>query len=286
MEPTHSALFVDLDNDDDQDLLVATEAALLVMENDGTGVFSLRSKIASARGAYSLSAADYDADGDLDIFICIYLAKARRRQILAQPVPFHDARNGGRNMLLRNDGTWKLHDATSEVGLQAEATRRSFASSWEDFDNDGDQDLYVANDYGPNNLFRNDDGRFTDVAKELSVQDQSFGMCSAWSDFNRDGWMDLYVSNMFSAAGNRIAFQPQFRASENDDTRRKFQYMARGNSLFQNKAGNGFLDVSADAAVMVAHWAWGSKFVDLNNDGNEDVLVANGYLTRSNPDDL
>ena len=286
MEPTHGALFVDLDNDGDQDLLVATEAALLVMENDGTGSFGLRSKLASARDAFSLSAADYDQDGDLDIFACVYLAKARRRQILAAPVPFHDARNGGRNVLLRNDGTWQLHDATAETGLQGEATRRSFASSWEDYDNDGDLDLYVANDYGRNNLFRNDQGRFTDVAQALGVQDQSFGMCSAWSDFNRDGWMDLYVSNMFSAAGNRIVFQRQFRADETDDVRHKFQYMARGNSLFQNRGGREFLDVSAAAAVMVGYWAWGSKFVDLNNDGREDILVANGFLTRTNPDDL
>ncbi len=285
-EPSHSALLVDLDNDGDQDLLVSTVAALVLAENGGSGTFLVRSTIAAARDAYSLSAADYDADGDLDIYACVYLAKARRRQILAAPVPFHDARNGGRNVLLRNDGAWRLRDVNVDAGLEAEATRRSFASTWEDYDNDGDLDLYVANDYGPNNLFRNDSGRFTDVARQAGVEDQSFGMSVSWGDFNRDGWMDLYISNMFSAAGNRIVFQDQFKANESEEVRRKFQYMARGNSLFQNTGRGDFRDVSEQAAVMMGRWAWGSNFVDLNNDGYEDVLVANGYLTRTDQRDL
>ena len=286
MEPTHSALFVDLDNDGDQDLLIGTVPLLLAMENDGHGVFSVRSKIPAARDAYSLAAADYDLDGDVDIFACVYLAKSRRRQILAVPVPFHDARNGGRNVLLRNDGAWRLRDVTRQVGLEAEATRRSFAASWEDYDNDGDPDLYVANDYGRNNLFRNDAGRFVDVANTAKVEDQSFGMSASWSDFNRDGWMDLYVSNMFSAAGNRIVFQRQFKPNADADDRRRFQYMARGNSLFQNDGGGAFRDISAAAGIMAGYWSWGSQFVELNNDGHEDLIVANGYLTRSSTHDL
>lgn len=72
--------------------------------------------------------------------------------------------------------------------------RFSFASSWEDYDNDGDPDLYVANDYGRNNLYRNDrdeDGnhRFVDVAKEAGVEDISAGMSVSWGDYNLDGWI-------------------------------------------------------------------------------------------------
>jgi hypothetical protein len=286
LEPSHSALFVDLDNDGDQDLLVSTRAALLVMENGGEGTFALRITNPAARNAYSLSAADYDNDGDLDVFACVYLARARHREILAIPVPFHDAKNGGRNVLLRNEGGWKFHDATRDSGLESEATRRSFASSWEDYDNDGDMDFYVANDYGRNNLFRNDGGRFVDVAAAAGVEDQSFGMSASWGDFNRDGWMDLYVANMFSAAGNRIVYQRQFRADDDPKLRRKFQYMARGNSLFANTGQGKFQDVSVAAAVNVGYWAWGSQFIDVNNDGYEDLVVANGFLTRQDPKDL
>ena len=285
-EQTHGALLIDMDNDGDQDLVISTTVALVLMENDGHGKFALRSTIARARGAYTLCAADYDLDGDLDIFACVYLARWRRRQVLAAPVPFHDARNGGRNVLLRNEGNWKFNDVTREAGLEAEATRRSFAAAWEDFDNDGDLDLYVANDYGRNNLFRNDQGKFTDVAGSAQVEDQSFGMSGSWSDFNRDGWMDLYVANMFSAAGNRIVHQRKFRPNESAEVRQQFQYMARGNSLFQNTQGGRFRDVSSPAHIMMGLWSWGSQFVDLNNDGYEDIVVANGYFTRNDSDDL
>jgi hypothetical protein len=286
LEPTHSALLVDLDNDGDQDLLVSTRAALLVMENDSGRQFNLRLTYPAARNAYSLAAADYDNDGDLDVVACVYLARARHREILAIPIPFHDAKNGGRNVLLRNDGGWKFDDATREAGLEEEATRRSFAASWEDFDQDGDMDLYVANDYGRNNLFRNDGGHFVDIAGAAGVEDQSFGMSASWGDYNRDGWMDLYVSNMFSAAGNRIVYQRQFRADDDPRLREKFQYMARGNSLFQNTGQGTFQDVSFTAAVNVAYWAWGSQFIDLNNDSFQDLVVTNGFLTRSDTKDL
>ena len=90
----------------------------------------------------------------------------------------------------------------------------------------------MANDYGRNNLYRNDGGRFNDVAADLGVEDQSAGMSVAWADCNRDGWMDLYVSNMFSGAGNRITYQPQFKEGFDDDTRQQFQRMRAATHSF------------------------------------------------------
>jgi hypothetical protein len=176
------------------------------------------------------------------------------------------------------------------VGLEQNNRRFTLACAWDDFDNDGDQDLYVANDYGRNSLYRNDAGIFRDVAQELGVEDISAGMSSAWGDFNRDGWMDIYVSNMWSSAGNRIAYQRRFLAGGTDDqTRAHYQRHARGNTLFQNlgsKSAFAFHDVSLPAHVTRGRWAWSSNFFDINNDGWQDLYVANGFITQESRDDL
>lgn len=283
LESSKSALFLDLDNDGDQDLVVATVALLLVLENDGKASFSLRGGIPGMSNPQSLSAADYDGDGDLDLFVCNYGADSSsgglRGSMAGPPLPFNDAENGGRNALLKNDGKLQFSNATSDAGIAAGGDRWSFAASWEDYDNDGDQDLYVANDFGRNNLFRNDAGRFTDVADAASVEDISSGMSVAWGDANRDGRMDVYVSNMFSSAGGRVAFQRQF-GKGNPGATTDFQRMARGNTLFLGNDSGRFDDASESAGVNVGLWAWSSQFADLNNDGWQDLVVANGYMTN------
>ncbi len=186
---------------------------------------------------------------------------------------------------MRNDGNWLYTDVTAAIGLDENNTRFSFAASWEDYDNDGDPDLYVANDYGRNNLYKNNDGKFDDVAPELGVEDMSSGMSASWGDYNRDGWMDLYVSNMFSAAGNRITYQRQFKSDADANVREQYQRLARGNTLFLNTHG-GFSDVSEDAGVTMGRWAWGSRFADINGDGWQDLLVANGFITTEDSGDL
>ena len=98
-------------------------------------------------------------------------------------------------------------------------------------------------------------------------------------DFNRDGLPDIYVGNMFSSAGNRIAYQRQFRTDVDEETRALYQRHARGNSLFQNMGNGKFQDVSQTAAVTEARWAWSSNFTDINNDGWQDLVVANGMVT-------
>ncbi|MDX1382036.1 MAG: VCBS repeat-containing protein [Thermoanaerobaculia bacterium] len=293
LEPTRAGLFVDLDNDGDQDLVLSHRPAILVLENDGTGVFEqIRFASGAVPDSHSLSAADYDNDGDLDLYVCAYRRAPDERGI-ASPVPYHDARNGGRNALLRNDGGFRFTDVTVAAGLDVNNRRFSLAAAWEDFDNDGDADLYVANDYGRNNLYRNDGSgaggevRFTDVAAEAAVEDISSGMSVTWGDYDHDGWMDVYVGNMFSAAGNRITYQRKFeedrqRAGRLEDVQR----MARGNSLFRNTGRGTFVDRSEAEEVTMGRWSWSSLFADLNNDGFEDLVIANGNLTQTEPDDL
>jgi FG-GAP-like repeat len=296
MELTHAALFVDLDNDGDQDLVLTQAIQLLIMENTGSLKFETRYHGSLAANYFSVCAADYDSDGDSDLYACGYSPQNNEEYAdgarVTVPLPYHDSRNGGPNMLLRNDGSWKFTDATVAAGLNENNDRHSFAASWEDYDNDGDMDLYVANDFGRDNLYQNQ-GRgangevtFRDVAAAAGVDDISAGMGVTWGDYNRDGLMDIYVSNMFSAAGNRVTFQRQFRPGANGEILSDFRRHARGNTLFQNKGNGAFADVSVEAGVTMGRWAWGAQFADLNNDGWEDIYVTNGYITGAAHDDL
>jgi hypothetical protein len=299
LDETRSALLVDLDNDGDQDLVLGTVGNIAIALNKGTH-YEEQSYLPSSFDTTSLSAADYDNDGDLDLFVCAYYAGNLLAQIepvrstVSLPASFvlHDAVGGGANHLFRNelkpDGTLDFVDITAEVGMDTDNKRYCYAASWEDFDNDGDQDLYVANDFGRNHLFRNDvsaGGQFVDVATGSGALDQAQGMSVSWADFNRDGLMDLYVGNMFSSAGNRIVTQSQFKPDVDQETRDKYLYLARGNTLLQNRGSTaesaepGFRDVSDSAAVTMGRWAWGTNFVDINNDGWEDLIVANGNIT-------
>ena len=282
---SHSALLVDLDNDGDQDLAVLTSNLLLIFANDGQGRFALQAKLAGENHR-SLTAADCDLDGDLDLYVCSYSTAVNDLSQYTRPNSYYAATNGGRNALLRNDGGWRFSDATAATGLDDDNNRWSFAAAWEDYDNDGDLDLYVANDFGHNNLYRNDGGTFTDVAEESGAQDANFGMAVTWGDYNRDGWMDVYVSNMFSSAGNRITFQPQFRQEKSGQAKAAYQRLARGNTLLVNAGDGTFRDASVEAGVTMGRWAWSSLFADMNNDGWDDLLVANGYLTQDIADDL
>ena len=289
LQNSRSVLLIDLDNDGDQDLVVGFLGGVLIASNEGNSEFRLRSVTHTSEDIMSLSAADFDKDGDLDIYAVAYYADdvvfsmdEASGPASAQNLVYHDANIGGHNSLLRNDidnGVWSFVDATAQVGLDANNSRYSLASAWEDYDNDGDQDLYVANDYGRDNLYRNEGGHFEDVGQSAGAEDAASGMSVAWSDFDRDGWMDAYVANMWSAAGNRIAFQPEFKAHSIDEVKRRLQRFARGNTLLRNDGEQKFVDVSAEAGVEMGRWAWSSQWADLNNDGWEDILIANGYLT-------
>ena len=289
LDNSRSALLVDFDNDGTQDLILATASGVLFLQNDGRAHFRFRGSITAIIDAYSMAAADFDQDGDLDIYACRYHQADADPLSLPIPSPYFDAKNGGRNYLIRNDGDWRMSNATKASGLDTENNRFSYAALWIDFDQDGDQDLYVANDFGTNNLFQNNGStaqpRFTDVAKESGMQHGAFGMSAAAGDIDRDGWEDIYVGNMFSSAGSRISRLPEFKPGISKDGRAKFQHLARGNTLFHNLGGKVFRDVSVDAGVTMGRWSWGSLFVDIDNNGWQDLIVANGYITGDKPTD-
>lgn len=288
LDSSRGALFVDIDNDGDQDLVISLSSEVVLHENDGTGRFTLRETISTNSRLFSINAVDFDQDGRLDLYACGYSGanQIRPDDIFASPVPYHDANNGAENLLLRQTSPWSFIDVTNQVGLQQNNLRFSLAATWDDMDLDGDQDLYVANDFGRNNLYRNDAGKFVDVAGEAGVEDIGPGMSCAWGDYNNDGLSDLYVSNMFSSAGSRITHTSQFKPDATADDLAGFQRHARGNTLFENRGDGTFTDQAIASGTTMGRWAWGSMWVDFNNDGWRDVYVTNGFVTADDNNDL
>jgi hypothetical protein len=298
LDSTQGALFADFDNDGDPDLVLATTGALVFLENTGR-TFALRLRLPPVLNAYGLAAADYDRDGDTDLCAVRYYPSAGEGGELAVPAPQFDANNGAPNFLIRNDGTapgggWRTFtDATAETGLDAHNHRFSYAAVWDDFNNDGLPDLYVANDFGRNNLYlqhRGPDGkpRFEDTADSAGLTGGAFGMSASTGDYNRDCWQDIHLGAMFSSAGSRITAQDRFRPGLQEELRGHFRHMARGNTLFANLAApeGRFADVSLRAGITVGRWSWASLFTDMDNDSWPDLLVANGFITGGIPDDL
>ena len=112
------------------------------------------------------------------------------------------------------------------------------------------------------------------------------GMGATWADYNLDGNMDLYVSNMFSSAGGRIVDKEKIAQVAGGDAILPLMRFAKGNTLLENRGDGSFKDVSEQAGITMGRWSWGSEFVDLNNDGWEDLIVPNGFVTNHNTKDL
>jgi hypothetical protein len=284
LDGSTAAFFADLDGDGDEDLGVSTGNALLLAWNDGHGRFPDGSVLLAPDGSeiYSVAAADVDLDGDLDLYACRYVEGG---VIGGAPAPYHDARNGARNVFWRNEGERRFRECTAQVGLDAGNDRFSLAAVFEDFDDDGDADLYVTNDFGRNNLYVNEGGRFTDVAAQAGAEDVAASMGVAVADFDLDGDLDLYVTNMESAAGSRIARSERFlpdRAAE----RPAYMRHARGNTFLRSTGPLHFESRLEESGARRGGWAWGSTLVDWNADGRPDLFVPNGFITGARSADV
>jgi hypothetical protein len=267
----------DVDNDGDRDLYVTNLGPNVLYLNDGDGTFTdVTSKAGVAGGGeWSTSAAflDIDADGDLDLYVGNYMAmditKVPRRAaddadsvycfyrgiaVACGPlgqVPLQD-------VLYRNDGGAKFTDVTRAAGLELAKPRFTLGVVTADYDNDGDQDVYAANDSMANSLWRNDGkGNFKDVGMiSLSALNSDgraqAGMGVDFGDLSGDGWLDIVVTN--------------------------FSYDL--NTFYRNHAGKFFSDESIVTGMSVTNMAlsWGVGFHDFDLDADLDLLIANGHI--------
>lgn len=291
LDNTACALFADFENKGLQDLLVVCGSGPLLFLNQGNGTFSLKRdafKFAHPpQGTFTHAAvADYDGDGRLDIYFCLYSYYLGLDQY-HYPVPYFDARNGPPNFLLHNEGNAVFVDKTEAAGLNAENNRYSFACAWGSSHATNSPDLYVANDFGRGNLYRNNgDGTFTAISSDAHVEDAGAGMSASWSDFDNDGKQDIYSANMWSAAGQRVAAQKNFHEKAPNNTRALYRRHARGNSLYRNQGDGTFQNVSQQAGVEMGRWSWSSDFWDFDHDGYPDLYIANGYISAPDRNDL
>jgi hypothetical protein len=284
LDTTRGALLVDLDGDQNLDLALARSADIVVFWNQGNGQFS-KPQLLDGPGdspIYSLCAADPDRDGDLDLYASRYPVGAGEKGV---PTPYHDAKNGAKNLYWQNEGERKLRLAGEELGLDAEDPRYSFCSLWEDFTGDGLVDLYVVNDFGPNNLFVNEGGKFVDRAADMGMLDACAGMGITVADVEMDGDLDVYVTNMYSAPGLRATVEKTYRPGE-EEVRTAHYRMAEGNSLLlQDKPGD-YQESGVFSGVNHGGWAWGAVFYDWNSDGLPDLYVPNGFITSKKETDV
>lgn len=252
----------DFDNDGREDLLVYRYGYLALFKNldghifqDVTAAGGLRRWV-NSNGAIWL---DYDRDGLLDLYVTAYFRDEVDFWNLATTRIMHNsfefATNGGKNLLFRNLGGGKFEDVTDRLGVGS--TRWTLAAASADFNDDGWPDIYLANDYGPEELYLNERGeRFTLTGAGLESESKS-GMSVSLGDVYNRGRLDVFVTNI-SERG----------------------YLFQNNNLRLNQmAERGRFSNVADATVADAGWAWGAQFGDLNNDGTNELFVANGFIS-------
>ena len=302
----NAGLFADFDNDGDADLVLARfYGQNQLYANDGAGHFN-DVTAASGLGADDmtavLSASDLDGDGNLDLYLGRFLDA--RKTI---PEMIHYARNGAPNKLYLGGGNLTFTDISAQSG--ADDTGLTLGVTAADYDGDGDQDLYLANDFRRNVLLKNDGkARFTDVAKDAGALAVSAGMGADFGDFDNDGDLDLYVSSIrsnqrwFSTDVNIRGYilnvvQTERRARLQElflDLRKHLgdrwdqlgQMALAGNHLLRNNGDGTFTNVSDKSLARPFGWYWSSGFFDVDNDGDLDVLAVNGWITGTDKHDL
>jgi len=219
---------------------------------------------------------DFDNDGLLDLYITYFgqyiegiLPTLARKNV-----------NGLPNQLFRNVGNLRFEDVTEGSGVAGSGWTQAAAHT--DINLDGLQDLIEGNDFGTNAYYLNQgDGTFKNVADELSTGKPSYTMSIGIADLNKDLHPDFYISNIVTMDKDQKYVDPS------DETRMKFDartmaemQVVEANDLFVSSAVSGGLRYAQTDAIARGRastgWAWGADFFDFDNDGDDDLYVANG----------
>jgi enediyne biosynthesis protein E4 len=261
------AVWGDYDNDGYEDLFLYKWGKPELFHNDAGKKFTSvteQAKLPSWVNANTALWFDYDSDGKLDLFLGGYYAEDvdlwHLKNTRMMPESFEYAQNGGRKYLFHNLGNGSFEEVSQKLGID---TRRwALAAVAADLRGTGHPDLFIANDYGISELYFNDGKQFHEVSKQAGVGfSPKSGMNAAIGDVLNSGRYSIYVSNI-SEEGVLI----------------------QGNNLWMPKEGTSgdalqFENLARDMDVEIGGWSFGAQFGDLNNDGNQDLYLVNGYVS-------
>ena len=264
----HGCAVGDYNNDGQLDLYVTNYGTNRLYRNNGDGTFTEVAESAGVtepRWSTSCAFADYDRDGNLDLYVVNYIVfdinenpwcglKEKGIRAYCEPDNFI----AQSDTLYRNNGDGTFTDVTQTAGIY-NTTGKGLGVVWADYNNDGAADIYVANDSTENLFYRNNgDGTFEEVGFMVGVAlsengAAENGMGTTFGDWNNDGWFDLTVTN----------------------------YAQQTNTLYHNDADGFFTDATTTtktAQLTYPYLGWATAFIDYDNDGYQDLFVANGHL--------
>lgn len=278
------ALWIDYDADGFPDLLIGDQ----LYHNENGQKFTnvtKQSQLKIDHHPMGGVVADYDCDGDLDLYVLYQHSTETSTD--SDPKPWvGDTLSGTENALWQNQGDGRFVNVTEESGAGGGA-RNSFAAVWHFHDDDHWPDLYVANDFGKNIHLRNrGDGTFEDISEATGTADFSTSMGVAAGDIDNDGHAEIYVANMYSKMGRRIIAH----VSENDYPDGVYEQICgscAGNRLYSRSANSEiYTELSESLGINAVGWAYAPTFVDLDSDGWLDIYASTGFMSfdRHKPD--